>query len=449
MNERSSIAMNEKSEVMTSRNNTLVVHRGARSLFAVPSQPGGQRWTYQVVFAVQLSPAEIGLAASIRWAHVRTVDLNAGNDMLIVDRIDPVEPRAIVPLNRNDPAVHPRRHEPLALNKSPTRVGFVPLGALTAEGEPHPHAGTGFGMSFFWGVPVDAKGVPSVHRYYNIEDPFRGIELQQYRYDGKTFAIEHTDRVASDGLLDGWSFEWAGFGNLLPDGLDLIGGLVGRRGDWQGSGLARWRRTEGRWRLCSFTPVAEAKNAFEPSLVRDGDGSLLLAARPMPQEPRPRSHSILAWRSADNGVTWESVLNLPLSRVPTPVTLNRGLNGMLYIASNPYREQDSKGGTSASHLRETLQLRPLSEDRRSLGDPVTVRDGDADFGAAPHGSVWWCDHPLGRTVRLADGRWRHLLTYRVLERDETIEGFPPTPHTGTYIEEVITPGPMAEPEWRF
>jgi hypothetical protein len=69
-----------------------------------------------------------------------------------------------------------------------------------------------------------------------------------------------------------------------------------------------------------------------------------------------------------------------------------------------------------------------------------------DFGIPPHGSIWRADHPIGLNMRLRDGRWHHLLIYRVLEQKECTGGAPATAHTGTYVEEVTTPGP-AVTEW--
>ncbi len=91
-------------------------------------------------------------------------------------------------------------------------------------------------------------------------------------------------------------------------------------------------------------------------------------------------------------------------------------------------------------MRETLFLWPLARDRRSLLDPIVARDCPAEFGPAPAGSIWRADHPVGLTVRLADGLWRHVLCYRVLDRDECVSDAMVTPRTGTYVEEVLSDG---------
>lgn len=429
---------------------TITVTRRPRALCAVPSQPPGQEWAYQIARAVQLSPTEIGLFVNIRRCHVQTVDLEVGNDLLILDRVDSVSPKATVPMNRSEIAAHPRTGEALLMSRYPLAGGFVPLGALRHDGSPHPHAGTGFAMSHVIGFPVDEAGNVRVYTESDIADPFAAVEVQQFRYDAKRFIIEQTEMMPFDALLKGWEFTSMPLGNCLPDGDDLLGGLVGKpqgATGRAGSGLARWRRMDGQWRLVSYVPVTPLDGAYEPSLVRDSDGSLLFCARggqPGPQEP-----SILVWRSTDGGSTWLPLVAATRVRAGTPVTINHAAAGTVYIAGNPHRETDSLGRRQPSiEMRETLLLWPLSDDRRTLLEPVLARDCNADFGTPPYGSIWRADHPVGLNVRLADGRRHHLLAYRVLEQSECVSDAPATAHTGAYLEDVVTGG-TGIPEWRF
>jgi hypothetical protein len=430
---------------------SLTVTQRPRAFYAVSSQPATEEWVYQMASVFQLSATEIGLVLNIRRCHVKTVDTEAGNDLAVLDRLDGVHPKVVVPLNRSEIGTHPRTGAQILLCRYPLAGGFVPIGACFAGGStPHPHAGTGFAMSHIIGFPVDAKGNITVYGEWQIQDQYAAVELQQYSYDGSKFIVEHTERMPFSKLLAGWQFTGLPLGNCLADGHDLLGGLTGKPNGGSGaagSGLARWRRIDGRWRLVSFVPVTGTDGSYEPSLVRDNDGSLLFAARS--GQAGPNENALIVWRSVDNGTTWESVIHTPELRAGTPVTINRGLDGTIYIAANPHRETDSIGRRQPStEMRETLLLWPLSQDRRHLLEPLLARDCSADFGRPPYGSIWRVDHPIGLNVRLADGHWHHILTYRVLEQNECVGGAPSTPHTGTYVEEVLTTGP-ALPEWKF
>jgi hypothetical protein len=59
------------------------------------------------------------------------------------------------------------------------------------------------------------------------------------------------------------------------------------------------------------------------------------------------------------------------------------------------------------------------------------------------------DHPSGATVQLADGRWRHVLAYRLLHSPMIRScGTYPAPQVGCYVEEVVSDGPVL-PAWTF
>ena len=427
----------------------LSVTRRPRALWAVPSQPPGAEWVYQLGSAFQLSPTEIGVVANIRRCHVRTVDLEVGNDLVIMDRLADIEPKRIVPLNRSAIETHPRAGERILMGRYPLAGGFVPLGALRTDGTLHPHAGTGFALSVVLGFPVDAAGNPTVYGEWDIKDRYYAFELQQYRYDGALFVVEDVQLRDGGEFVPGWQVTNLQLGNCLADGDDLSGGLTARRtggSETDRSGLVRWQRQAGRWQPAAFTPVTVADGSFEPSLVRDPAGALLFSVRG--RGPIDRN-DIQVWRSADAGLDWELALHASKVVAGTPVTINKALDGTVYIAGNPDRETDSLGRRQPSiEMRETLLLWPLAANSYRLLDPVLARDCKADFGEPPFGSIWRADHPVGLNVRLADGQWHHLLAYRVLEQNECISDAPATAFTGTYLEEVQTAGPPV-PEWRF
>ena len=90
---------------------------------------------------------------------------------------------------------------------------------------------------------------------------------------------------------------------------------------------------------------------------------------------------------------------------------------------------------------------PLNPSRDGLEDPIVVCDGRKQFGESPSGEGWYIDHPNGQTVRL-EGRWRHLLVYRVADRGEVKDGTDPVRSTGCHVSEVFSRG-MAQAPWIF
>lgn len=454
---------NVKQYVKGGEMNQMNVARHPKILSEVPSQPAGAQWAYQVARAIQLSPTEMGLLANIRLCAIRPVDIEAGNDLVIFDRLDGTGPKATVPLNRAEIGVHPRTGEALLMCRYPLAGGFVPLGACRTDGTSHPHAGTGFAMSHVIGYPVDDVGDVTVYGLWNIPvaDRHSMIEVQQYRYDGVHFTVEHSALFETGALLPGWVVTSMPLGNCLADGDDFLGTLVARPAGSDavaGSGLVRWQRHDGRWHLCGYTPVPGAEGAFEPSLIRDCDGSLLFTVRgglsfamegKQNSESKSCENDIRVWKSEDGGVTWLQILHAPGVRAATPVTINKASNGTVYIAGNPHRDTDSRGEKLPSiEMRESLLLWPLSTDRTQLLVPVLARDCNSDFGVPPFGSIWRADHPVGMTIRLADGQWHHILPYRVLEQSECTSDAPVTAYTGTYVDEVLTQEPV-QPEWCF
>jgi hypothetical protein len=131
-------------------------------------------------------------------------------------------------------------------------------------------------------------------------------------------------------------------------------------------------------------------------------------------------------------------LSIPLTliRGQAPVTLNQAVDGTPYLVGN-----------RLGHERDWLVIWPLNADRTGLEGPISVRNALEEFGPPPSGKVWFMDHANASVVRLGDGRWRNLLSYRIMDRGEHA-GKPPAPQTGCYVEEVVSSGPTVAP-WRF
>jgi hypothetical protein len=208
---------------------------------------------------------------------------------------------------------------------------------------------------------------------------------------------------------------------------------------------------------------------FEPSLIRDVEGSLLCSLRPGYTADNRRD--IIVWRSRDGAKSWERIIDVKNIRYQSPITLNRAADGTPYIVCNHYVSalmnygDEFMDGFMRTTSREMLCLWPLNAERNGLfsphivsfpryqyGPPPVVEGkadpAHADVGQANRGRDWTCDHPSAAVVRLADGRWHGLLCHRLLAQAEVQGGLPPTPHSGLCVEEVLSSGPE-RPEWNF
>ena len=417
------------------------VTRHPPRLGVLSEEPGGQQLIYQVGLPFQLSPTQAGLLLNIRLGRTRVVDLEMGADLVLFDDPDRIGADGAVALIRSWDQKHPRTGDDLLMVSSLPTGGFVPLGARRADGSPHPHAGTGFGLSAAHGYPLKLAQQEDTHLDVK-SDIFGQLELMQFAFDGRTFRVTERRRLDLDELLPGHQVQFLALGAAIPSRDDLLSGITTGSFGAQNAGVARWSRgRDGRWAIIEHQVLAE--NVCEPSIVRDTDGSILLAFRPWgPTTTEPDRLHIQ--RSTDEGRTWERLCVVEPFWQMCPITINRAADGRPYVCANRFREPRQQRLAT----REMLWAWPLSDDRQSLLGPVLVRDGPGEWGPTPNGSVWRMDHPLGQTLRLADGQWRHLLCYRVLDDAEMRTDAGATDRTGCYVEEVISAGPPLPP-WRF
>jgi hypothetical protein len=429
------------------------------------STPAGELWRYCISFPFQLASRKAAVLCNIRGNHPG--DFEVGVDVIPFDDLSHFQVDKAVPITRIEKSTNPNSQppgEPCWLIKQWDRVGFIPWGAKRADGSPHPHAGTGFGINEVFAWPLrDRRALPGADD--RPSDPFGGqeghsyFELHQFAYDGKEFRVLSSETVAHDQHLPGYYLGSGGMTGAIPDGDDLIIPFTGSRkkGEWS-TGLLRWRRQTGQWRPESFVPALtgrDGRSSYEPSLVRDTDGAWLLAVRGGGEYQR----SIRVWRSAD-GIRWKRLLFLRGVLPLSPVALHRATDGTLFIAANLIADlpvamakrfplpTDAAGQPLQGRIRETLCLWPLDVRNARLKPPRVIRDGRADFGPPPGGITWTIDHPIAANLQLADGRWHTVLGYRVVDRAETVRGFAPPPETGAYLEEVVSAGNPI-PAWRF
>jgi hypothetical protein len=408
------------------------IDRDRAVLREVPGQPAGEAWIYQIGIPFQVGPTTAALCCNVRYASHPTVDFEAGNDLLLFDSLAALAPAGAQPLNRTGRETHPATGRPMWAVRYPLIGGFVPLASRGPDGAEHPHAGTGFAAGQVLGYPADRE-VKS-RGFLTEEERYHRWEIQQYAWDGASFRVTETAAPAAGDLLAGWELTSPGLSYTLPAGEDLLMGFAGNRpGAERCSGVLRWRRRGGAWRPVAFVPVTPADGSFESTLVRDAAGALVFTARGRDAA----ANSVRLWRSEDEGETWRLTLTAEGVRARTPVSLNRAADGRLYVAGNPHRMRDSLGNELRSiEMREQLLLWPVAAGGGALEAPRPVRDCPAEWGPAPGGSIWRADHPLGRTVRLADDREHHLLCYRVMSKHECVGDAPPTARTGLYVNEL-------------
>ncbi|MCG2659710.1 MAG: glycoside hydrolase [Kiritimatiellae bacterium] len=423
------------------------VSRGLNMIQTPPSTPAGEHWRYGTGLPFQVSSTQAAILANIHCVSARSWDYETGTDVILFDDPKWMIADGAIAVSRNHKERHPRLGEMMTMVKYPLLGGFIPLGAKRADGSSHPHAGTGFGMCYCMANDVDEAALRGEQRdTYDLtgDDLHAYFELSQLSFDGGQFHADLPERVTFDDLVPGVKLTNLGPGGGIVDGDDLllpmVAGCV--------SGVVRWRHGAQGWRPISFTQVPMGVSSSEPSLIRDVDGSLLFTVRPADEH----LSSILVWRSRDGGASWEIIIQAPNLRQPSPVGLLQAADGTPYIACNQSLAGfiNYQGHIAQGQFREILCLWPLNGDRTRLLSPFFACVPRYEYGPPRHGNEWYVDHPIGATLRLADGQWHHLLCYRIMA---IVEGlgrglFPPTPHSGLHVSKVCSAGP-ARAAWLF
>ena len=428
---------------------------GAPALVRLSS---GGDYRYGHGFVIQVAPHQAALVCNIRRENVPVGDFEAGMDAVVFGSRGEISAENAVPLSRNEISSGNGEREARVAIKYPIVPAFVPLAVLLEDGSPHPHAGTGFGVNEVLDFPMKPDG--SYDKRQKNTRMVRRTELRQFSYNGSKLRVTDTRVFHATAPLTAPDSVWAiiagGLGPAVADGEDLLYPAFATAGDPSGwwddpmsCGVSRWCRRRGTWQPETFTPIAVSSAAAEarivhgrpillmsaePSLIRDLDGSLLFTARGANDELE--DHVIRVWRSTDAAESWKLIIEIPGGRGQAPITINQAADGSPYLV-----------GTAYGHERGWLRLWPLNAERTGLEDGITVRDGERQFGRTPSGKPWYIDHASGGRLRLADGRWHGILTYRVMDTGE-FSLAPPSPQTGLYVEEVTSAGPEA-PAWRF
>ena len=409
------------------------------------------RYGLGVVF--QVAPRTAAVMCNVRSVGEGHWDWENGTDVVVFDDLTTIAQQRRIPVARNKRDQNPSTGQNRVAVTYPIYVGFVPQGAKRPDGTAHPEAGTGFGFSQVLYFDLNDQG------YYTTVDAKTDGQVPsnmpcyvyQFAYHDDQFHIVKEELRPTSAPLKVANSPWAiidpGFSTATPDGDDLLFAAVAYDGTKEAAGVSRWRRTQGEWRPVEFSVVDETRSLVtgsqrayrsrdcEPSLIRDVDGSWLYSVRSLAPE---EAHAVRVWRSRDDPRSWEPVIYIPNLRANAHVVLNQAADGTPYLAVN---HPDS--------FRAKLCICPLNAQRTGCEATIIARDCMAEFGPPPPGSLWFADQPMATTVRLADGQWKNLLSYRVMAFNTSGVGQEAnTPRTGWHLEQVFSSGP-ARPAWKF
>ncbi len=389
----------------------------------------GKPVRYGIGFPLQLSATKAAIFCNLRAIGPGYSDYEDGTDVLIFDSMKALRTAKPVAISRNEKRIDAETGKARIIVKFPVAGGFWPRGAKAIDGSPHPGEGRGIGLCQALSLEVDRKGS------FTWTKPFvRYMETLQLHYDGVRVEVTKRELAGPDSLpaigSDGWQLVSPGLTNAIPGGNDLLQPVLARQNGRHWCGVCRWQWRDGQWTAVSFVPVGSGS---EPSLVRLADRSLMFTVRLGGEQ----GSTVVVWRSTDAGASWQETVRQANVRSPSPVSIHRTVCGIPFIAAN---------------LRDTKRAKLCfwTIDGRELVGPRLIRDCVQEFGPLPQETFWAVDHPSSAIVRLADGRWHALLTYRLKAFRLPTRGRnePILPQTGCYVEEVLSTGP-AVAEWRF
>jgi hypothetical protein len=324
-------------------------------------------------------------------------DLCVGNDAFVFEKLSDIRPEKAIIVNRAEPEyVGPGQTKASFLAKYPVSGFFVPLGTLLPNGRPHPAAGTGLLTSVCVAYAADRSDPTTAGKtdanWKAWEDL---VEFIQIGWDGKKLTLGETRKVRE---LFGHPLLSHTFSRLSPLDKGFVGpcefkdvGLRPVRFDWDGK---RWDAAQ-----CgdSFTVT---DHEMEASIQQQGDRYLISTRDD--QAPKVRIYA------SNDGMKFKLLFEAKNHYVPR--CLNRGLDGSIYLATNP----------GPGFLRNPLLAYPLVGD--SFGDPIVVHDQDGvrnDKGD----KIPFVDHGQGFNLKL-EGRQQHLIFYRVCDlKERTLYGF--------------------------
>ena len=123
------------------------ISRSKLVLTTPPDRPSFGSLRYALSFPFQAGPTTIGLMVMRMVEETTNYGFLDGSDVILLDELKPPAQNNIFAASRNEIEKGKAGAPPRLFLKSPLIGGFVPREALRVNGTPHPHAGTGFGVS--------------------------------------------------------------------------------------------------------------------------------------------------------------------------------------------------------------------------------------------------------------------------------------------------------------
>jgi hypothetical protein len=394
------------------------LHHHGRILAHPATQPAGTSKvvSYEVGSLFQLDTERVLLVVSMR--EQGGLDFAVGNDGFIFQNLSDIAPERAIPINRLDPNYRFKSGKGSGVLAKFGPIGaFVPLGAKLENGNPHPGAGSGFLLSACAAYPPD--------RSKQLPDGDVFLEFLQLKWEKGELTVTKSE------LPDPFQQKLKNVGfNCLPKGRGFLCPLVSD----DGIIVVDFEFGEGQWNPTAkgkpFSTVkGEGEEEVEPCLCKTEEGYLIYT-RCYTADDHDRRGRV--YRSID-GLDYYFIFDHWNWNVPQ--VLNQGLDGSLYLLTNP----------GPGHLRNPLLAYALQGIK--FVDPIIIHD-EKEIGDDKDKEIPFLDHAIAQNAFL-NGRWRHLVCYRVCDRRETNgEGAPPTPQTGLYLAE-LEYGSVARTPFRF
>lgn len=335
-------------------------------------------------------------------------DKCVGNDAYVFSSLPEIAPAHARPLNRPDVEFRLKSGNTAWLAKYPATGAFLPL-------EPR-RPGSGTGLLVSTGMTFNADG-SSIEQ--NSEHTTEFIQLA---WDGRDLSVRNRAYVTE---LDGLVLRGTALSAFLVDEDAFLAPFATAGG----MAVFRFEFQRQQWTCITHGQPFGSSTEMEPS-IQKANGYYWVHTRGA--DPVGR-----LYRSRD-GLDYELFREQALHTVPQ--SLNVGLDGDLYLATNPFPV------SPAVWLRNPLVILPLSKD--GYGAPIIVHD-EGGIRGDNGDSIPFVDHAVGCNVFL-EGRWRHLLWYRVCDlKERTAYSFQPelakligTPKprlstSGLYLAEIV------------